>query len=284
MHHELLALGLAHVHAVGAAATGRPRTARAPRRAAPGSRRSDGCRPCRRAPPGGPAPSAIAVSSTVWWASMCDVAVGLDGEVEASACRPKRGEHVVVEPHAGGHVGAPGAVEVELDEHLRLLGLPLDARAAPLGAGLIVRPPSSLVSRASWNAAISSGVPIETRSQPAGPVTRISTPRSSRPCQTCLTVARTGRTRRSWRRCRRPRGPAPRSQVDQRGRARRAGPRPGASSSSACRRAARATAWVTALKVVGQAYDAQRVDTARARPRGSRGGRRPGRRPCSSCG
>ena len=39
------------------------------------------------------------------------------------------------------------------------------------------------------NAVISSGVPIDTRSQPSGPVSRISTPRSSRPCQTACRSA-----------------------------------------------------------------------------------------------
>ena len=39
-------------------------------------------------------------------------------------------EHVVVEPHAGRHVGAAGAVEVDLDEDLGLLGRTLDAGGA----------------------------------------------------------------------------------------------------------------------------------------------------------
>ena len=40
------------------------------------------------------------------------------------------------------------------------------------------------------NVAISSGVPIETRSQPSGPTSRISTPRSSSPCQTACRSAK----------------------------------------------------------------------------------------------
>ena len=42
---------------------------------------------------------------------------------------------------------------------------------------------------ASLNAAISSAVPIDTRSQPSGPVSRISTPWSTRPCQTACRSA-----------------------------------------------------------------------------------------------
>ena len=40
------------------------------------------------------------------------------------------------------------------------------------------------------NVAISSAVPIETRSQPSGPTSRISTPRSSSPCQTACRSAK----------------------------------------------------------------------------------------------
>src|SRR3712207_8985431 len=42
----------------------------------------------------------------------------------------QRGQHVVVEAHTGVDVGAAGAVEVELDQDLGLLGLPLDPRDA----------------------------------------------------------------------------------------------------------------------------------------------------------
>ena len=57
------------------------------------------------------------------------VALGLDGEVDQRVPR-ERGQHVVVEADAGGDVGAAGAVEVDLDEDLRLLGLALDACVA----------------------------------------------------------------------------------------------------------------------------------------------------------
>ena len=57
------------------------------------------------------------------------VAVGLHGEVDA-AVLGQRGEHVVVEPHAGADRGRPGAVEVQLDDELGLAGGPLDACSA----------------------------------------------------------------------------------------------------------------------------------------------------------
>ena len=86
--------------------TGRPRPAPAPRRAARWRRRSGGCRPCRRAPRAAPAPSTIAVSSTVWWASMC-------GSPSVRTVRSRRPclaelvEHVVEEADAGADVGRP---------------------------------------------------------------------------------------------------------------------------------------------------------------------------------
>ena len=57
------------------------------------------------------------------------VAVGLHGEVDA-AVLGQRGEHVVVEPDAGGDVDRAGAVEVDLDDELGLAGGPLDACSA----------------------------------------------------------------------------------------------------------------------------------------------------------
>ncbi len=49
----------------------RPRTERAPRRAARPRRRIDGCPACRQARSLIACPSTIAVSSTLWWPSMC---------------------------------------------------------------------------------------------------------------------------------------------------------------------------------------------------------------------
>ena len=65
------------------------------------------------------------------------VAVGGDGEVDQRVAG-ERGEHVVVEADPGGDVGAAGAVEVDLDVDLGLLGL--RGRASPCGscAGLLV--------------------------------------------------------------------------------------------------------------------------------------------------
>ena len=57
------------------------------------------------------------------------VAVGLDGEVDA-AVLGQRGEHVVVEAHAGADRAGPGAVVVDLDDQLGLAGRAFD----PCGA------------------------------------------------------------------------------------------------------------------------------------------------------
>src|SRR5581483_5960567 len=107
------------------------------------------------------------------------VALDLHGEVEQRVLA-EGGEHVVVEPDAGRDVGVARPVELDLDEHLGLAGRALDPAYA-------THPITS--SSARRNAAISSGVPIDTRSQPSGPVSRISTPRSSRPCHTACRSA-----------------------------------------------------------------------------------------------
>lgn len=57
------------------------------------------------------------------------VAGGADDEVER-AVLAEGVEHVVEERDAGGHLGAPRAVEVDLDEDARLLGHALDAPGA----------------------------------------------------------------------------------------------------------------------------------------------------------
>jgi hypothetical protein len=88
---------------------------------------------------------------------------------------------VVVEADSGRDVGATGPVEVDLDVDLRLLGLAVEGGAsAPRDTSFFWAVTDV---RASRNAAISAGVPIETRSQPSGPISRIRTPRSSRPRQ-----------------------------------------------------------------------------------------------------
>ena len=70
------------------------------------------------------------------------VAGGLGGQVER-AVLPELGQHVVEEPDAGGHVDLAGAVEVDLDEDLGLLGPPLDP---PGPRGPSARPFRSLMS------------------------------------------------------------------------------------------------------------------------------------------
>ena len=57
-------------------------------------------------------------------------------------------------------------------------------------------------------------VPIDTRSQPSGPVSRISTPRSSRPCQTACRSANVAEQHEVRVRVRRGQQPDPRSHVD----------------------------------------------------------------------
>jgi hypothetical protein len=54
------------------------------------------------------------------------VTFDLHREVE-EAVLAEGGEHVVVEADAGADVGASGAVEIDLDQHLRLVRAPLDA-------------------------------------------------------------------------------------------------------------------------------------------------------------
>ena len=68
-----------------------------------------------------------------------------------------------------------GAVEVDLDQHLGLLGDALHPRGPTHEASSI---------SAARNASVSPGVPAVTRSQPARPTSRISTPRSSNRRQT----------------------------------------------------------------------------------------------------
>src|SRR3546814_6531727 len=70
-------------------------------------------------------------------------------------------------------------LDVDLDVDLRLAGLPVDPR------GPAHRLISFMTSVSAFlKAVISSAVPIDTRSQPSGPVSRISTPRSTSPCHT----------------------------------------------------------------------------------------------------
>ena len=122
--------------------------------------------------------AAMAASSTQWCASMSQVALGPPASGRTGrACR-QRVEHVVEEPHAGGHVGVPGTVEVELDQHLvsAVSAPPVrsDSRSAHSHAR---RAACSTVSRTGASAStcsaarrgiavISAAVPTVTRSQP----------------------------------------------------------------------------------------------------------------------
>ncbi len=69
------------------------------------------------------------MSSTVWCASISQVALGLDGEVER-AVAGELVEHVVEERDAGGELRIAAAVEVERHADLRLPGVALDFRLA----------------------------------------------------------------------------------------------------------------------------------------------------------
>src|SRR5689334_21221827 len=173
-----------------------------------------------------------------------DVALGADSEAKA-AVLAQLVEHVVEERDAGFHVDRAGSVEVELDEELGLLGLaghpadPGTGRARARGVAHRLR--SSF--RACLKASFSAGVPTETRSQPLGPVLRMRTPRSSRPCQTAsrslktpkrMKLASLSATVRPWSR----------SHVTRSSRLRRSASTV-ASGSSRWAMAARATAWVT---------------------------------------
>ena len=127
-----------------------------------------------------------------------------------------------------------------------------------------------------------SAVPIETRSQPSGPTSRISTPRSSRPCQTACRSAKRPEQHEvgvavgdlepllaqpgDRRVALGAQVVDPAEQlvgVPQRGQRGRLG---------------------DGGEVVGQPHHPDRVADLRRRPRGSRAGRRRARTPCSSCG
>ena len=130
------------------------------------------------------------------------VALGLDGQVDQRV-PAERVEHVVVEADAGGDVGAAGAVEVDLDEDLRLLGLPLDrARSCScclllhhLGECLLERLSSRRRCRSTPAASRRARSPGSARRGRAAPARQHDGPRRCR-------------TTRSWRRCRRPAAPA----------------------------------------------------------------------------
>src|SRR5699024_7563305 len=108
------------------------------------------------------------------------IALGAHGQVDQGVLA-QGGEHVVVERHGGGYVHHSGAVEIDIHGHGGLRCAPLHVRRARIRHLLAHRPVTS--SSAPRNAAMSSAVPIDVRRYPCGPVSLISTPRSSRPCQ-----------------------------------------------------------------------------------------------------
>ena len=94
-------------------------------------------------------------------------------------------QHVVEEAHPGRDQGAARAIEIETDADLRLRGLPFEAGSTGLADRISLSVSAlSTDDNASLKASISAGVPADTRSQPSGPVSRISTPRSSKACHT----------------------------------------------------------------------------------------------------
>src|SRR5665648_1301946 len=103
---------------------------------------------------------------------------------------------------------------------------------------------------ASWKARISPGVPIDTRSHPSGPPSRINTPRSSNPCHTACRSANAPKSTK-FASDSAAVHPCSRSQVTVRSRSARSPPT-WAISSSVWARAARATAWVTADRWYGR--------------------------------
>jgi hypothetical protein len=176
-----------------------------------------------------------------------EVAARPHREVEA-AVPAELADHVVEERHAGVGADLAGAVEVELDPDVGLLGRALDQGCRRAGCSCGVD-----LSDGVRKALVSGSVPALTRSQPArpGPVltSRTRTPRSSSACQvragsangpnsrklasvgtTCRPRARSSATIRS--RCALTCSTVP-------------------SSSSACASAVRAAAWVSALRWYG---------------------------------
>src|SRR5690606_4597057 len=170
-----------------------------------------------------------------------------DLEVDERVLAQRR-EHVVVERDGRRDLGPTRPVEVELDEHARLGRRALDAR------GALHSPATS--TRACRKARISSPVPIDTRSQPSGPVSRMSTPRSNNASQTeCRSSNAPNSTKfasDSATSSGRPSGcRSERSHATVSSRRSRSS-ETWASSSAECARAARATACVTADRWYGR--------------------------------
>ena len=124
------------------------------------------------------------------------VAGGLDLQVEGRV-GAQGGEHVVVERDRGVDVDLTSAVEVEFDQHRRLLGGALDpAEAGPVLEGCHWLVSSRTALLAARNASFSAGVPMVTRRCPVMPTSRISTSWSRYRCHArCASANRPNRTK-----------------------------------------------------------------------------------------
>ena len=210
------------------------------------------------------------------------VALGLHGQVE-QAVPAELGEHVVEEADPGGHVDRPGAVEVDLDEHRRLLRRALDAPDPAHAPSRRAPSRSSTRVSAARNAAISS-LGADRHPQP---LRRADLPDQHAPARaappTPRAGRRTGRTARSSRRSRRPRGPGraatPRSRP-----ARRAARRRCRAARSVCASATRAAAWVSVDRWYGRRTSWQRLDHRRVGGEVAEAGCRPWRTPSTWSG
>ena len=129
--------------------------------------------------------AASAVSSTVWCASTSRSPTRAHREVEA-AVLAELGEHVVEERHAGVDVGRRRVPSRSSSTRTSDSLVVRSTRAVRVMPGS----PQAVATRAVRKAWFSSGVPTLTRSHPSGPVSRISTPRSSSPRQTACRSAK----------------------------------------------------------------------------------------------
>ena len=252
--------------------TGRRRTCTSASSSGTRRRRSGGCRPCRRAPRAAPARGRARCPRRCGGRRSGGRPSCARRGRSRRACRAGRACGRRTATPVSTSVGA-GAVDLELDEDVALLGRALHARG-----------PAHAVtsSSAARNAAFSSGVPTLTRSQPCGPVSRIRTPRSSSPCQTACRSGKCPNSTKfaslsatSWPSRAQPRDERVALGAQQRDLrlqlvgVRERGPRDRLGHGR---------------QVVGQAHELHGVRRRPGRRRGSRGARRRGRTPCSSSG
>src|SRR4029079_2557772 len=108
-----------------------------------------------------------------------DVALGPHRQVEARV-GAQRGKHVIEERHTGLNVDIAGAVEIELDDDVRLFGLAFDLRDTRCGHCAPMDMSSVATRRAltSSSASFSSARPVVARRYPGMPTSRMRTPAS----------------------------------------------------------------------------------------------------------